>query len=529
MTRKSVSEGGARAMLEVYGAKPGALTVGVAERVIAAHLRSLGLTPDRYGNYVVRDGVERWHFSEQNLQHQEKYQGDWRNIDSEPSLDAALALLAEAARVVGDAKAEARVAAARGSRKSARSARAGKAAAGAAEEAARTAAFKRFGFEHPELLLRGLGRGKRLTEAESATSNAALAEYAETYRRALPVGDDGQFASLDRPPFLPLVRNTSYVWREEVGGSAFTVRVAHFEPGVATVEIGDGRGMAVNAATRSWRLSSRDGEGPAYLSGRVSSDARGAISATLFFVVSRRPMGGTQALLLWCRMMRGYGVRRWVGEGLSDDGTKMIDALEYLGHIRITARSGSSAVIECLSPKFNRRPNPRDRRGGARRHGPENRGEHDQLPPREEDVADGVESAEMSYGEDDRGRPCWLNEVRRSPVEMVPVARVRDYDDVVAWLEIEPSAWRGLSNRELLEELTRFRGAEWAERALSWRSPSGWRLPPLVIVRGERFDTLGDGRGRYNLAVGLGLREIPVTFVDVELEPKARGNDRRGR
>lgn len=141
--------------------------------------------------------------------------------------------------------------------------------------------------------------------------------------------------------------------------------------------------------------------------------------------------------------------------------------------------------------------------------------------PTSADIAEAVESAEEAFGEDSLGRACWLTRRRVSKAVMMPIDDVGSYDDVGAWLDMEPRELVGLSDHELMRRLTEFRGEEWAARAMSWRARDGsWSLPTIVIVRGNDFATLGDGRGRYNLAVGLGLTHVPVAFVFVARDRK---------
>jgi hypothetical protein len=93
------------------------------------------------------------------------------------------------------------------------------------------------------------------------------------------------------------------------------------------------------------------------------------------------------------------------------------------------------------------------------------------------------------------------------------------YDDPPAWQEWD---WKELADLDLddvLGEAAGFRGEEWAERAEEWIATGVF--PPVVVVAGERaagerlaWATLGDGRGRYSLANGLGIAELPVILLE---------------
>ncbi len=335
----------ARALLQRYAAQKEPLNLERAESILRDYLRARH-PPDRWGNYPRPDG-KRFHFAARTLHLQERYLGAWRNVSSSPLLVAALSLLGDAAVVANDVDAAARIDRERAHRVRAGDRREKRARDDAAALTARQTAFRDLAFRSPREILRGLGYGPKLTPRALGAFQEELRALTDRYR-ADPSPPGVTFARVDQPPVLPLVRPLAYRWAESVGEARYTVRVQPVEEGVATVEIGSGAGLSVNASTRAVRSSSRADEGDAYLAGRVAIDRKTArISATLFLITSRRPMAGTQALGLWCRMMRGYGVDRWFGEAMSADGDKMFRALERLGRIRVVSRSLSDVVVEC--------------------------------------------------------------------------------------------------------------------------------------------------------------------------------------
>lgn len=350
----------ARELIAAHGSAPTRLTVRSAVALLRAYLSGSGLAADRWGNYPL-GADRRWHFSAQNLQLQEKYQGSWMNVESKPVLDAALAVLAEAATSAGDEACARRVRDAVAARGSASSRRSEKAAAESRVSAARAAAFRRLAEMHPRDALRGLGWGPRLDAARAEALQAELAALADQ-ARAGGIRGDAPPVSAARPPTLPLARRESYEWVEQVGGSRYTVSVLHSEPGRASVEIG-ASGVSVDAATGEWRPASARGRvGDAYVAGSVSVSRSGEMSASLLLIVSRRPMAGAQAMSVWCALMRGYGVKRWVGQGVNEQGERLLRGLERIGHLRVVSLSGSTAVVEC-SPE--RRANPPAKGRGA--------------------------------------------------------------------------------------------------------------------------------------------------------------------
>lgn len=139
-----------------------------------------------------------------------------------------------------------------------------------------------------------------------------------------------------------------------------------------------------------------------------------------------------------------------------------------------------------------------------------------ETPSAASDVADAVAHAQEVFGDG-----CELVVDRSYTIPNSPTDSLDGYDDVGAWLEMEPGELAGLGPRAIAKKLEAFRGKSWAQRAISWRDGEGrWHLPPLVLVICDdpEFSVLGDGRGRYNLAVGLGLKSVPLTFVRVRCE-----------
>jgi hypothetical protein len=92
----------------------------------------------------------------------------------------------------------------------------------------------------------------------------------------------------------------------------------------------------------------------------------------------------------------------------------------------------------------------------------------------------------------------------------MPLSKILAYDDYSAWGEIEPGQLVGQEGRE---DLKHFRGAEWAQRAAEWGRPEN--VPAVVLVDGGKQygAVIGDGRGRTNLAVGMGWKFLPAVIL----------------
>lgn len=81
------------------------------------------------------------------------------------------------------------------------------------------------------------------------------------------------------------------------------------------------------------------------------------------------------------------------------------------------------------------------------------------------------------------------------------------YDDA-GWLEIEPGSLVGLDKQEFIEELKGFRGLPWAEQAWQFKDS----IPSIIVIETPNSSGICDGRGRFNLAVGLNCK-LPVLLV----------------
>lgn len=98
---------------------------------------------------------------------------------------------------------------------------------------------------------------------------------------------------------------------------------------------------------------------------------------------------------------------------------------------------------------------------------------------------------------------------------IMPLKNILDWDDYSSWGDFTTDELKDLEPKELLETLAHFRGSDWANKAITWLSDS---IPAIVLVegkdsRGHTIRTIGDGRGRVNLAIGLGIKNLPVLIL----------------
>ena len=98
-----------------------------------------------------------------------------------------------------------------------------------------------------------------------------------------------------------------------------------------------------------------------------------------------------------------------------------------------------------------------------------------------------------------------------SEIEYKTIEELREYGDFGSWVEIEPDSLKGLSDNEKMKEISSFRGGRWPDIALDWIRECS--VPPIVVIEGKERTMIGDGRGRINVAVGMGWKSLPVVFL----------------
>lgn len=116
------------------------------------------------------------------------------------------------------------------------------------------------------------------------------------------------------------------------------------------------------------------------------------------------------------------------------------------------------------------------------------------------DIASAMEYVQESFELD---RELHLDKKRR----MMSVKEILEWDDYGSWGQWSPNELKTLSSEDLFEELRVFRGVRWAETALTWLQEG---FPAIVLVQLHDVAAVADGRGRLGLAVGLGVKKLPV-------------------
>lgn len=339
---------------KAYGVT-GRPSVQQAKAIVEAWLKAQDLRPDRWGNYVYRDGSRRFNFGKTALRHQKKEGDRWVSISSGGVIDAAVDLLTQAASGPAPSPAAAGLADTVQRAKAASQSSAERKKLEQIRAQAEVLAFKRTEAEYRQDIYRNLIAGKRLPEQRAAEINEALARYKLEMVRLLqtqgftPPGDEA-FVDADRPPLLPVVSASSkYCWVESVSDVTYSIHVSGTGKGGARIEIGNAGSMAVDPRTMRAVYSQPGAQGDSYISGYVQR-VESTLIGVLFLVISKqkRSGAGSRAMSIWCRIMRGYGIDPWVAEAVGDQGEAFLQAMQSRGVLRLGRRFGSANIeVSC--------------------------------------------------------------------------------------------------------------------------------------------------------------------------------------
>lgn len=86
-------------------------------------------------------------------------------------------------------------------------------------------------------------------------------------------------------------------------------------------------------------------------------------------------------------------------------------------------------------------------------------------------------------------------------------------DDLSSWPEWSEGELLGLTEEERGDEVSGFRGRNWAEMAKKWLQD---KFPHIVIINASHFHEISDGRGRVSLAIGLSLQSLPAIIMSLK-------------
>lgn len=109
------------------------------------------------------------------------------------------------------------------------------------------------------------------------------------------------------------------------------------------------------------------------------------------------------------------------------------------------------------------------------------------------------------------GRKLNINNFNISDIGFLSVRDLENYDNLSSWVEIEEDELRYATKEERGREILSFRGKDFLRKALVWIDSCA--INPIIIIQTNEFSCIGDGRGRVNIAVGMGWEKIPVVFL----------------
>jgi hypothetical protein len=122
--------------------------------------------------------------------------------------------------------------------------------------------------------------------------------------------------------------------------------------------------------------------------------------------------------------------------------------------------------------------------------------------PSIEDINDAIEHVKDAYSEE-IAEAASIEDFKMKYLGKLSVKEIGSYDDLSSWMErIEDE-----------DELRSFRGERWKRLTDVW----GNNPPPVIVVSGETFTTIGDGRGRVTYAA---YKNIPLDVWELTYKSK---------
>lgn len=346
-----MTEAESRAVLSWISAHGGSLPANArdAESLVQSYLRAKGLREDRYGNFLHADEGVRFHLKERVVNLQEKRGGEWRNVRSMNLIPYAVGLAKKAAELAGDTAVVAKAEKKRSSIREAKEKRSRRAAEEATKRTVWLYAMRRVAFEMPDVFRRNAAGVQALTPEQSAEAKAKRDEYQVHAERLIADGhldwvENDPFATADAPPLTPFFyERTGVSWVETIDGVEYRILVKNNDKFRVTIEIGTHDGFRIDPNRLAIvGFSDRAAAGDGGLSGSaVVNRETSEISAALVLIDAKekRSGAGARMLRLWCKMMRGWRVNRWLVVGAGKEGLPFFEAMDRKGVARIIAPS----------------------------------------------------------------------------------------------------------------------------------------------------------------------------------------------
>ena len=121
--------------------------------------------------------------------------------------------------------------------------------------------------------------------------------------------------------------------------------------------------------------------------------------------------------------------------------------------------------------------------------------------PRREDINDALEMTIESYYEHVK-RMSSIQNYELEYIGYLHVNELEEFADLSSWME----------EIEDKEDMINFRGKEWFNRMTKFEKLD--KIPPILVIEGDDFVDIGDGRGRITYA---NYRNIPIHVWKIKL------------
>jgi hypothetical protein len=90
---------------------------------------------------------------------------------------------------------------------------------------------------------------------------------------------------------------------------------------------------------------------------------------------------------------------------------------------------------------------------------------------------------------------------------VLDIQDIHTWEDYKLWGKFRFGELANLEFEEIIEQLASYRRFAWAKRAIEWVKNK--KMSPIIIVDGR----VKDGRGRINVAVGVGWQQIEAISI----------------
>ena len=130
--------------------------------------------------------------------------------------------------------------------------------------------------------------------------------------------------------------------------------------------------------------------------------------------------------------------------------------------------------------------------------------ESEQPPePKQADMRDALEMVRESYPEEMENKE--LEDFDLTYLGKLSVDEIGQYADLSSWMEE--------FDKDDVEGMKRFRGEKWFDRMENFVASGA--VPPIIVVEGDGFVDIGDGRGRVTCA---NWKSIPLHVYKLKVK-----------